>query len=571
MKRKWIALVLSVSVLAGTAAVPAFASEIQQEISEMPAVETLQDHTLAETDSVEENCVLVGLKGSYLASADAALKRINEIRKEACKQGVQDPRDPNRKLTMSDYVPVKWSSDLEYIARVRAAEASVYMDHQRPNGTMCFSQASPNGVQSWGEVLAWNNSNDMITGIDQWYGEKQDWVKQTGGVTGHYTSMINPNNLYVGLATFICPDADFKNTTSGEFSFETGLDEGQAKAVKNKVQKIQVQNQDVKAYMEPFKEKLASSKTVQAKFYANYRGSGFYQSRTHKLSFEDTVEWSSSNPKVAAVDEKGVVTGVSAGTAKITAKCGVFEESRTIQVTGDAKVQVKKITGVPKRKTLKKGKKWSIKAKATPKNVAKLTYKSSDKKVASVNGKGVVKAKKKGKTVITAKIGKKKLKCKITVKQKVVKKKTVYQSQMVENFESYTAGTDWGNYTLGEGLTSGGNEPAHYLAKGETMKVITDPENANNKVLQVIPKFYSFCPVFTVDLEKLTGISAKKLGDYKGIRVKVRVVSDASRHVGIGINSFFGKAGTINKKYAFNTYTTQSNALPNEKEYYKFY
>lgn len=96
----------------------------------MPAVETLQDHTLAETDSVEENCVLVGLKGSYLASADAALKRINEIRKEACKQGIQDPRDPNRKLTMSDYVPVKWSSDLEYIARVRAAEASVYMDHK---------------------------------------------------------------------------------------------------------------------------------------------------------------------------------------------------------------------------------------------------------------------------------------------------------------------------------------------------------------------------------------------------------------------------------------------------------
>ena len=164
------------------------------------------------------------------------------------------------------------------------------------------------------------------------------------------------------------------------------------------------------------RNKLASSKTVQAKFYANYRGSGFYQSRTHKLSFEDTVEWSSSNPKVAAVDEKGVVTGVSAGTAKITAKCGIFEESRTIQVTGDAKVQVKKITGVPKKKTLKKGKKWSIKAKATPKNVAKLTYKSSDKKVVSVNGKGVVKAKKKGKATITIKAGSLKKTCKITVK-----------------------------------------------------------------------------------------------------------------------------------------------------------
>ena len=203
------------SVLAGTAAVPAFASEMQQEISEMPAVETLQDHTLAETDSVEENCVLVGLKGSYLASADAALKRINEIRKEACKQGIQDPRDPNRKLTMSDYVPVKWSSDLEYIAKSPGSRSICVYGSSKTKWNDVFSQASPNGVESWGEVLAWNNSNDMITGIDQWYGEKQDWVKQTGGVTGHYTSMINPNNLYVGLATFICPDADFKNTTSG--------------------------------------------------------------------------------------------------------------------------------------------------------------------------------------------------------------------------------------------------------------------------------------------------------------------------------------------------------------------
>lgn len=188
--------------------------------------------------------------------------------------------------------------------------------------------------------------------------------------------------------------------------------------------------------------------------------------------------------------------------------------------------------------------------------------------IAPAEGQAAKKKMKLNKTKATLYVGKKlTLKVKNT-KKKVkwssskkavasVTKKTVYQSQMVENFESYTAGTDWGNYTLGEGLTSGGNEPAHYLAKGETMKVITDPENANNKVLQVIPKFYSFCPVFTVDLEKLTGISAKKLGDYKGIRVKVRVVSDASRHVGIGINSFFGKAGTINKKYAFNTYTTR--------------
>ena len=43
-------------------------------------------------------------------------------------------------------------------------------------------------------------------------------------------------------------------------------------------------------------------------------------------------------------------------------------------------------------------------------------WSSSNKKVATVNKNGLVKAKKKGSTVITAKAGKKKYKCKITVK-----------------------------------------------------------------------------------------------------------------------------------------------------------
>lgn len=237
----------------------------------------------------------------------------------------------------------------------------------------------------------------------------------------------------------------------------------------------------------------------------------------------------------------------------------------TITMAGTGSVQAaKKKPKLNKKKvTLYVGKTTKLKVKNTKK---KVKWSSSKKSVATVSKTGKVKAKKKGTAKITAKVAKKKLKCTVTVKEKIV-----YKTQMVENFESYDVGTDWGNYTLGEGLTSGGNEPAHYLAKGETMKVVADPENPNNKVLQVVPKFYSFCPVFTVDLAKLTGDATKKLEQYKGIRVRVRVVSDASRHVGIGINSFFGKAGTINKKYAFNTYTTSENALPNEREYYKFY
>ena len=38
----------------------------------------------------------------------------------------------------------------------------------------------------------------MLDGIEQCYAEKQDWVKQNANaVTGHYTQMIDPENLYV--------------------------------------------------------------------------------------------------------------------------------------------------------------------------------------------------------------------------------------------------------------------------------------------------------------------------------------------------------------------------------------
>lgn len=247
--------------------------------------------------------------------------------------------------------------------------------------------------------------------------------------------------------------------------------------------------------------------------------------------------------------------------------CLVLAFALTVAMAGQAPLQAKKKAKLNKTKlTLYVGKTAKLKVKN---NKKKVKWSSSKKSVATVSAKGKVKAKKKGKATIVAKIGKKKLKCKVTVKNP--KKKIVYKTLSIENFESYAVGTDWGNYTLGEGLTSGGQEAAHYLAKDETMKVVADPENAANKVLQVKPKFYSFCPVFTVDLAKLTGVQTKKLGEYAGIRVKLRVVSDASSHVGIALGSFFGKAGTINKKYAFNTYTTQKQALPAEREYYKFY
>ena len=49
-------------------------------------------------------------------------------------------------------------------------------------------------------------------------------------------------------------------------------------------------------------------------------------------------------------------------------------------------------------------------------SLQKVTYTSSNKKVATVTSKGVIRAKKKGTAVITVKSGSRTVKCKVTVK-----------------------------------------------------------------------------------------------------------------------------------------------------------
>ena len=98
--------------------------------------------------------MMAGFPGTFSMDSEAVINRINEIRLEACLEGVKNPRT-GQPLTRKDYVPIKWSSDLEYIAKIRAAESIITMNHVRSNGTSCFAINSPSGVQSFGEVLAW--------------------------------------------------------------------------------------------------------------------------------------------------------------------------------------------------------------------------------------------------------------------------------------------------------------------------------------------------------------------------------------------------------------------------------
>ena len=132
------------------------------------------------------------------------------------------------------------------------------------------------------------------------------------------------------------------------------------------------------------------------------------------ITSQEKVTYSSSNTKVATVNSKGVITGKAAGTAKITVKSGSKKATITVKV---AKVKTTKLSGVLSSKTVKKGKTFTIKASVTPKNSdEKVIYKTSNKKIATVTSKGVVKGIKKGTATVTVQSGSKKQTCKVTVK-----------------------------------------------------------------------------------------------------------------------------------------------------------
>ena len=116
------------------------------------------------------------------------------------------------------------------------------------------------------------------------------------------------------------------------------------------------------------------------------------------------VTWKSSNTKVAKVNSKGKVTAVAPGTAKITCTTERGKKVDTCNIT------VKHIypTSVTIRKStvdLAMGSSTTLKVKIKPSNATyeKLTWKSSNTKVATVDKNGKVKAVGEGKTLITCK------------------------------------------------------------------------------------------------------------------------------------------------------------------------
>ncbi len=148
-------------------------------------------------------------------------------------------------------------------------------------------------------------------------------------------------------------------------------------------------------------------------------------------AWDQTVEWSSSNDKVAVVDENGVVTGVGEGYADITAKTndGGFEATCRVTVEKKPTVSVNGIKFTLSENNIFVGDTRELVPVITPADATdkSVSWRSTDESVAEVNEKGVVTGKTEGYAFIIARTndGGLEAKCRVNVSERPAEVKHV--------------------------------------------------------------------------------------------------------------------------------------------------
>lgn len=234
---------------------------------------------------------------------------------------------------------------------------------------------------------------------------------------------------------------------------------------------------------------------------------------TPDTATDKTIKWTTSNKNVATVSTDGVVTAVAAGTAIITATAA---DDSGVKATCKITVTnpVIKVTRVTLNKTtasVVKGKTLTLTATVTPTNATNknVTWKSSNTKIATVDGNGKVTAVTAGTVTITCTAIADKSKsatCKITVTNPAVK---VTKLSM--------------------------NKTSVDLLKGKTvqLKVTVTPSNATNKAVTWTSSNKKIATVTSNGLVKAVGtgtvtITAKaKDGSGKKVTCKINVYADS--------------------------------------------
>ncbi|MCD7744885.1 MAG: Ig-like domain-containing protein [Lachnospiraceae bacterium] len=135
---------------------------------------------------------------------------------------------------------------------------------------------------------------------------------------------------------------------------------------------------------------------------------------------DSVVSWTSADKKIATVNKNGKIKGKKAGTTKITIKLA-SGKTKIIKVTVQASaVAATKLSVASSKIVLAKGSSTTLSPVVSPITcLQKITYHSSNTKVATVTSKGKIKALKKGTAKITIRCGTKSAVVTVRVKNTV--------------------------------------------------------------------------------------------------------------------------------------------------------
>lgn len=327
------------------------------------------------------------------------------------------------------------------------------------------------------------------------------------------------------------------------------------------------------------------------------------------------VTYKSSKAKIVKVSASGKIKALKKGTAKITVTSKTDKKKKatlTIKVgtpitgvtlsgkVGRTEYYIKDVTNVEtgvvsqkkyyrtvyepgafskkKAATVNLQANYFIELKAnfapSKATYRKVTYTTSDKKIATVNAVGIITARKVGTATITATTAdgsNKKATVKINVSEAApaVTEVPEYENETrtgvkFEDFENYEVGYNW---ETEKGATKGKDFADKNCG---TMTVVQDPENPANKCLKITyngdTQAYDYAPIFNVTL----GVG-KTMENYSGIRLKSRVVSAVADCRYKAISVYFDQYQKITSdNYFMTTWTKPSDATEEDVRLHKF-
>ncbi len=222
-----------------------------------------------------------------------------------------------------------------------------------------------------------------------------------------------PSTIYVGETTTIKTKIEPYNTTNSKVTWSSSdesiatITDGLLLAKKAGKVKITAKIDNLTTTQEI----IVKEKNIELeKISINVKSKTMVKGSNYQLSASVTpldyntkdIKWSSSNSNVVSVSSNGKITAKSKGSATITVSLAGKKATAKITVV-ESNISVEKFTITASSKTINIGEKYAIIYSITPNNATnqKISWKSSNSKVATVDSNGIVTGIKEGNTTIT--------------------------------------------------------------------------------------------------------------------------------------------------------------------------